>query len=622
MALQFYNMRHRIHRKSKSIITGLTHARMRKRAKSLMLNGTVDDTQIADIVAQAKHSLYISIDLFDTLIVRDATDPDDPKRLAALRKNIDPDAFTRLRNATEAHLRSGSRTDISINQIYSQLHSEGHTSVTADDEFRADMSLLRTRPGALDLLARLHFFAPSLITDTFYTLEQIEYILEAMKLRTHLSELYVSSQTGMRKDNGTIFSYIIRSKDVNPSKWTHIGDNFRSDRDIPNSFGIQTILVPKDVTAQALAARDLRVERTSDNIYTALIATPALRAISSHIDPIHFPPLTPQQVGYSVFGPIVSAFVFWLARTAYSDNVDLLLFAARDGYMLKRAFDRLAQLLSDRRFPNAEYLLTSRVSALAAAQYEKFAPLQITGGAGFDGTLAELLKARLNFSLPDSEPDRKIILPRDTILVTRALINLRTAIQSASAPHAAAYRSYVNSLASEYSKPALVDIGYSGTIQHCTTIASGIPLTGYYFYSTSLARRDISGRFRSFYMEDADTRSVTPVPVRHNLLMESAFAAPQGSVLSHSMAPDGRFEFTFAPHALNAKELKLISALQDGAIDYLDELVARFGSDCLDFRVNRSAVDVPLSLLASKEIHIPSDLWRALRVDDTFTGRT
>jgi FMN phosphatase YigB (HAD superfamily) len=622
MALQIPNMRHRIRRKSKSIITSLSHARMRKRAKSLMLNAPLNETRIAAIIAEAKQSTYISIDLFDTLIVRDAADPDDPKRLAALRKNIDPDAFTQLRNATEARLRDGSRTDISIDQIYSQLHSDGHTNVTADDEFRADMALLRTRSGAVELLTRLNSVAPSLITDTFYTLDQVEHILESLNLRTHLSELYISSHTGMRKDDGSIFRHIIRSKPIHPSNWTHIGDNLHSDRNIPKHHGIRTILIPKDITPRALVPNAPRSERTTDDISTVLVAAPALRALSRHMLSITSRPINPQQVGYSVFGPLVSAFVFWLARTAHSDNVDVLLFAARDGYLLKRAFDRLATLLSYRKFPNAEYLLTSRVSAITAAQSKTFAPLQITGGAGFDGTLAELLRARLNFSLPHSEPDYKITLPRDTLLVNRALINLQKAIQSASAPHAAAYRAYINSLTANYSKPAVVDIGYSGTIQHCTTIASGIRLTGYYFYSTSLARRDIDGLFRSFYMEDADTSSVTPVAVRHNLLMECAFAAPHGSVLSHSMASDGHFDFTFAPHALNATEIDLISALQDGAIDYLDELVARFGSDCLDFRVNRTAVDVPLSLLASKEIHIPSEIRRALRVDDAFTGRT
>jgi predicted HAD superfamily hydrolase len=50
----------------------------------------------------------------------------------------------------------------------------------------------------------------------------------------------VSSDNGLRKDNGTVWNHIKKNNLIDLSKHLHIGDNVVSDTQVPGDFGFKT----------------------------------------------------------------------------------------------------------------------------------------------------------------------------------------------------------------------------------------------------------------------------------------------------------------------------------------------------------------------------------------------
>ncbi|ASY47156.1 hypothetical protein CJD35_22090 (plasmid) [Sphingobium xenophagum] len=58
---------------------------------------------------------------------------------------------------------------------------------------------------------------------------------------------YLSSEVGLRKDSGKLYEHILAMEGVKPHQMVMIGDNERSDFQIPANMGIRTIHLLKPV---------------------------------------------------------------------------------------------------------------------------------------------------------------------------------------------------------------------------------------------------------------------------------------------------------------------------------------------------------------------------------------
>ena len=67
--------------------------------------------------------------------------------------------------------------------------------------------------------------------------------------------------------------------------------------------------------------------------------------------------------GFCFVGPVLAYYVSWIIETACTNHLDRLLFAARDGYLIKRAYDRIVQKNNIKDAPESVYFLTSRRAA-------------------------------------------------------------------------------------------------------------------------------------------------------------------------------------------------------------------------------------------------------------------
>lgn len=201
-----------------------------------------------------------SFDVFDTLVWRKYFTPDYAKYLLPEKAGLDIDGveFVRLRNAAELAVRKRKhfKGDVSIAEVYAQLAADrvidsSRVRELGDLEFEIDLSMLRPKENMVEFLNAIGSAGKEIyiVTDTYYSRAQIDRLLAVAGVMVPY-RIFVSSDTGLRKDNGTVWARI--SKELKKAgklgEFVHIGDNVVSDSQIPGDFGMRSvhILAPKD----------------------------------------------------------------------------------------------------------------------------------------------------------------------------------------------------------------------------------------------------------------------------------------------------------------------------------------------------------------------------------------
>jgi len=194
----------------------------------------------------------ISFDIFDTLLRRKYYVPDYAKlllgeNLVAQRLVASPEEFVQLRNQCEFDIRKSKSFvgDVSIWETYVALAnslniSEDKAVELAKLEFAYDLEQVLAKDEMVEIANRLISSKKQLyiVTDTYYDQQQITLMLNKIGL-TQGYRLFVSTELGFRKDNGTMWSYL--KTQIKKPSFVHVGDNAVADAQIPGDFGLQTL---------------------------------------------------------------------------------------------------------------------------------------------------------------------------------------------------------------------------------------------------------------------------------------------------------------------------------------------------------------------------------------------
>ncbi|GMQ47921.1 rhamnan synthesis F family protein [Vibrio sp. 10N] len=202
----------------------------------------------------------ISFDVFDTLVRRSHFVPDYAKlkfgqQLEKEGLVASAHEFVKLRNNAEFEVRKETnfQGDVNIFQVYEKLGQHFDWSAEqaqqyAEVEFGHDLAMIESKDEIVDILNTLIGAGKTvyIISDTYYSEHQIVLMLRKAGV-TNGYQLYVSSEMGLRKDNGSMWSYM-QGHLKNKGSFVHIGDNAVADAQIPGDFGLANlhILNPLD----------------------------------------------------------------------------------------------------------------------------------------------------------------------------------------------------------------------------------------------------------------------------------------------------------------------------------------------------------------------------------------
>lgn len=553
-----------------------------------------------ELMGRCMEADIISLDLFDTLVMRRVLFSADVIELTEKRleeKQVFLQDFCAKRLGAEKKLSQIGAP--SLTEIYENvLEKSDKIPLTArelaDLEWQIDFDLIVPRQDMTELVSELTEKGKEvcIITDTYYTGEQIREILKKCGIRG-LTGVFVSSEYGIGKTQGL---FEIFRKRTGEKKRLHIGDDLTADIEYAKRTQIEAFRI---LSAQELLENlgFLGFEKHMDSLSARIKL--GLFAAKLFNSPFQFETLEKKlcinsafDLGYLLIAPVVTDFVVWLAEKLRSEPVSNMWFGARDGYLIKILYDRLVGE------NKSVYFLTSRAAAVRAG-VENIEDLRHIAEMKFSGTVKEQLKERFGIEISEEESGARDLTQYSRQILSQALIYKRN------------YQKYIASL-----NPGDEDLGFfdfvaKGTTQmYCSRLVSN-HLKGFYFLQLEKGfARDRSLDIQAFYdSEKEESRSIFD----NYYILETILTSPMPSVTGF----DENGEACYGKESRSRRGIECFQRVQAGIKEFFETFLEICPESSRDS--SKKADEVFLELI--HHVRISEGDFMKLEVEDPFFNR-
>lgn len=514
----------------------------------------------------------VSFDIFDTLLARDVLRPVDlffflERKLQ--KEGIPYEAFAVQRQAVEVQLNQVCVPN--LNQIYAQLGvhyawSEEIVDRACALEFALEKKACHARKHMQDIYNYALQLKKTviLVSDMYLNTEKVQILLEKAGY-TGYHRLYVSCEHQATKASGALFD-IVR-KDYSGTI-LHIGDNAAVDDVMARMHGFVTypVFSAYDMLLHSSMGKLVAKAKTPDSMLTLGIATRKLFDDPFALGPtkgvVYVDDLF--QFGFAFIGPVISCFVRWMCEKVWDKNYDMILFSARDGYVIEKLY-RKRWKQNKEHLPKGVYFKTSRRTVTVASisnvvdiaeilmkPYNTFKGQLLSTRFGIDPISADLQSLDSAISTQNSkEVEQYIGEYQESILqnAKRERIN---------------YLAYMKKIGLTGAKRVLLyDFCSRGTIQHYLSklLGSDIQIDGIYFATiewSNIAYNKDTFAFSLF--GDAHQYHSDFCTTQNYMFLEAV-------LLDHCTTclyckPDGTFEYAKDENSL--RDINKLSEIQSG----------------------------------------------------------
>ena len=320
------------------------------------------------VIKQIDAHEIISFDIFDTLVMRKTLAPQDVFFIVqgeAKKKGILVENFPFIR--IHAELTNPKHTP-TIDEIYSYMCQEDNVDSTTCEELKrielsVEKKVIVPRAEVCDLFeyARSKSKKIYLISDMYLGRETLSQILEKSGIVGY-ERLFVSCDYGTTK-NDDLFNLFLN--ECRGCSYLHIGDNKKVDGLNSLMNGMDAVVIPgASVMLGSSCYKDILVAQSSinDRSMAGLFCERVFR------NPFcgEYKVSNAYEFGYLFIAPLITAFMIWAIEEIKKLKFTKILFAARDGYLFKKLYDRYFQLTGSGDMPEGVYFYTSRRSCLRA----------------------------------------------------------------------------------------------------------------------------------------------------------------------------------------------------------------------------------------------------------------
>lgn len=539
----------------------------------------------------------VSVDLFDTLLMRRTLFPTDVYEIVGLRleqRDIVIENFEQKRLEAEKEL--GKSTNPTLLEIYSYLLGKypvpgGTAEDLAQLELETDRNLTVPRMELCQFLQEVRERGKEvyIVSDTFYTRSHLADLLENCGVTWYTDIL---SSCEYRTSKTQKLFEVLREK-IPFKTCLHIGDSLDADVQGAERSGFTACQLYSGLHLfektgylglwEQLHSLSSRIQ--AGMFVAQLFNSPfqfeeAGRKI--HVDQAH-------EIGYLFFAPVICGFVIWLYGRIKSCGLKNVWFSARDGYLIQKLYNQLGYK------GTCIYFLTSRVAAIRAG-IENEADIRYVEEMRFSGSLQEQLRERFGIAAEEDHGRDRLMDYKEEIL-EQAKIDREC------------YQAYLQSLPMAEGDIAFFDFVARGTVQMYVSRITERNLRGFYFLRQDeeymhTSRLDIEG----FYKKGEDSGIAG-----NYYILEAVLTSLEPSV--RSFTKDGTA--LYGKETRSAEELACIQLVQDGIIDYFQ--VYRKLCPESEMLGNRELGELLLSLIHS--IDIRDSGFQQLKVEDSFFNR-
>ena len=325
-----------------------------------------------DREVRSERTRVLSVDVFDTLLLRRVPKPTDVhllvgRRLAdhgALAPHISPRAYARLRMLAESEARRCAQHDrgsseVSLEEIHAIVAPSCMPGLSVEQaathELAIEGELVFADLRLVGYLRQLADSSPELsliaVSDTYYSPTQLRSLLEAASLgHLTLAAVFTSSDHGSGKGD-QLWKRVVGDLNVKPEELVHLGDSLEADVSSAQRLGIRAVHYPMRTDRYGLIdVRDGIVGPPGDatqwcDDVTGDGGLTAMRRRATHLPaprPIAGGEQVAWETGTAVLGPVFTGFAQWVVERSTSIGAERIVCLMREGKFLKRLVDREA----------------------------------------------------------------------------------------------------------------------------------------------------------------------------------------------------------------------------------------------------------------------------------------
>lgn len=314
-----------------------------------------------DLVRTLMNYDVISFDIFDTLLFRPFDKPEE--LFVILGDQLNTLGFENIRNSAERGLRNENEKkyghrEAPLYEIYKKI--EEVTGLDAREGMEKEIELEEAfcfpNPYMKYVFETLLAAGKQivLVSDMYIPGESMKKILSKCGYEGY-DKLFISCDYSCSKRDGRLYEIVNDYLNDENKKRIHIGDNYTTDIETSEKYGFDTFYYP-NVNKVGKPYRTDEIPGLTGSFYRG-IANAHLHNGYKRYDVYY-------EFGYLYGGLFIAGYADYIHDYARKNNIDKVLFVARDGYIIKKVYD---QLFSD--IPS-EYILNSRIPNLKMAAYK------------------------------------------------------------------------------------------------------------------------------------------------------------------------------------------------------------------------------------------------------------
>ena len=504
----------------------------------------------------------VSFDIFDTLLIRPYIKPTD--LFLHMEKALNYPGFADERKDAErrARIRHSDLEDITFDMIYDEI----------DDEFKGmkqkemdwEEMVLRANPE----MKQVYDYAKAqgkkiVIASDMYL--PTKFIAKVLKKNGYdaWDDLYVSSLSGKRKITGNLYRLVIEKYGA-PDDILHIGDNKVSDYDEAKKLGMNVALY-KQVINQYLDYNKAACKYVAE--VASLGSSIILGTLAQHWQAKRCSGESSnywQELGYNYCGPLAYAYARFIEKKAEQEDLNRLLFIARDGYILQKVFNTFNKTIKN------EYIYAPRiVSMKCIGEYKNLA----------DFTAEAILR---DFAEQDEEIKFDVERVKDrTVNDWKKLFEKhRSKIKEIASHHMDDYKKYLSRLVKKNDRVACVDTSAAyWSAQRLIEKALTRKIFGLYFVvyyaDGEIAKQEQFQTFSQEYLPlSKHVRTNINLFTKNWFFIEFLLSSPENAI--HNVLPDGTIEYKQAKDEFEKNRAELYGEILKGALNFADDINSRF----------------------------------------------
>lgn len=599
----------------------------------------------------------VSFDIFDTLLVRPFQKPTDifvfiNDDVYSITKGKLPN-FSKKRIHAEQFLREQSKfsnyeKEITLDGIYSYIAekyklSELETEEIKNLEINTEKKFLLPRKFGIKLfnIAKEKGKRIIITSDMYLSRDTICDILKDNEIDGY-EKLYLSSDIGVKKHDGLLFNHIISDLQINPKSILHIGDNPIGDIKRAEERKISTIHTEKTSTLFHKNSKYKQLFASNKND-TCIMQSSILATISNKLfdnPTIDFKPNTlfntnPFYLGYSGLGWLFLAFAKHIIEESIADGISDLFFLSRDGEIIKKSYDIIAKHYSNA--PNSHYLYSSRRSVRGSSIFNKQDVEELANSKIYRTSIKRIFEGKIGFNIDTIDPERYrkfgfnntnyICSSKEDISKLRDfIVELSDEIIKHSMEEREALIDYLLSTnINECHSPAVVDIGYAGSMQKGIMKLLDIDnLSGYYLLTFKEAQKinTKSSKVKAFCGNFIDPQTSWNPITKLGLAFEVMFSNCDGSFIKAEKDINNKLNLVFSSTERESRKKMILPQIHLGITTFLEDWCKSFGDDIHKFYFDSESCFTIIYNYLLSPTGRDSEIFEGVSFDDSFSGKS